>query len=66
MYVQELTRTESVSIETQHKAKPTKLTALEMRTEEHHRKTAKFNVKKKKWTACPTVYSNCGRYWKKR
>ena len=29
-------------------AKPTKLTALEIRAEEHHRKTAKFNVKKKK------------------
>ena len=31
-------------------AKPTKLTALEIRSEEHHRKTAKFNIKKKKWT----------------
>ena len=30
------------------KPKPTKLTALEIRAEEHHRKTAKFNVKKKK------------------
>ena len=32
------------------KAKPTKLTALEIRAEEHHRKTSKFNIKKKKWT----------------
>ena len=31
-------------------AKPTNLTALEIRAEEHHRKTAKFNIKKKKWT----------------
>ena len=31
--------------------KPTKLTALEIRAEEHHRKTVKCNVKKKKWTA---------------
>ena len=32
------------------KTKPTKLTALEIKPEEHHRKTAKFNIKKKKWT----------------
>ena len=32
------------------KAKPTKLTSLEIRAEEHHRKTAKFNIKKNKWT----------------
>ena len=31
------------------KVKPTKLTALEVKAEEHHRKTAKFNIKKKKW-----------------
>ena len=27
-------------------AKPTKFTALENKAEEHHRKTAKFNIKK--------------------
>ena len=31
-------------------AKSTKFTALEIRAEEHHRKTSKFNIKKKKWT----------------
>ena len=32
------------------KAKPTKLTALEIRAEEHHRKTSNFNIKKKSLT----------------
>ena len=31
-------------------AEPTKLTALEIKAEEHHRKTAKFNIKKIKWS----------------
>ena len=44
-----MVRRENVGI-SKTEAKSTKLTALEIRAEEHHRKTVKFNIKKKKWS----------------